>query len=172
MKENNSQIKINLFSLLVVFFLLAAFVFVGSLLNKEMTKIKLMKMVVTSERIYSGRREDILEVLKRNDSASESALIREINAPEKGVYQISLLIKKDNSYRLVGYYGDRRDLSSTEMDKLNSLLLKDGVVKTQEDVFAKQEWVEDKIYVFTPIKNKSDELIGYLVVGVNRKQDI
>lgn len=172
MKENNSQLKINLGPLLLVVVLLIAFVFVGSLWNKERTRQKLGKMVATSERIYSVRGDSILEVLKRNDSASESSLLREINAPEKGVYQISLLVKNGKSYRLVESYGGRRELSSTELDKILGLLSKDKSVTTDQDVFARQEWVEDKIYVFTPIKNKTDELIGYFVVGVNRKQDI
>ncbi len=172
MKENNSQLKINLGSLLLVVVLLIAFVFAGSVWNKERTRQKLGKMVMTSERIYSARKDSILEVLKRNDSASESSLIREINAPEKGIYQIGLLVKKEQSYRLVESYGGRRELSSTELDKIIGLLSKDKSIATEQDVFARQGWMEDRIYVFTPIKNITDELVGYFVVGVNRKQDI
>ncbi len=172
MKENNSQLKINLGPLLLVSVLLVAFIFAGSLWNKERTKQKLAKMVISSERIYLTRKDQILKVLGQDDSASESALMREINAPEKGIYQISLLIKKDGSYRLVETYGSRRELSSTELDKILGLLSNDKSVATDKDVFAKQEWVEEKVYVFTPIKNKTDDLVGYFVVGVSRKQDL
>ncbi len=172
MKENNSQLKISLWPLVLVAALLVVFVFAGSLWNKERTKQKIGKMVTASERIYSVRKDNLLKVLELKDSASESALIREINLPEKGIYQISLLVKKGESYRIIGHYGESRDINSTELNKLTGLLLKDKSVTADVDVFAKQEWIEDRIYVFTPMKNKLDELVGYFVVGVNRKQDL
>ena len=151
---------------------MTAFVYAGSLWNIERTKQKLTKMTVASERIYSARREQILNVLEKNDTASQSALIKEINIPEKGIYQVNLLLKEKDTYVLVGQYSERRNLNNVELELLKPLLADDKSVSIDKDVFSKYDWVEDRIYTFTPIKNKSGSLVGYFVLGVSRRQDL
>lgn len=172
MKENNSDLKINLVPFLVIALVVTAFVYAGSMWNKERTKQKLVKMSVTSERIYTARQDQILTVLEKGDFASQSALIKEINIPEKGIYQVNLLLKDKDTYVLVGQYSERRNLNNVELELLKSLLSADKSVSTDKDVFSKYDWVEDRIYTFTPMKNKSGGLVGYFVLGVSRRQDL
>lgn len=172
MNENNSDLKINLVPFVLIAVAVTVFVYAGSMWNKERTKQKLVKMMVTSERIYSARKDQILSVLEKGDLASQSALIKEINIPEKGIYQVNFLLKDKDTYVLVGQYSERRNINSVELELLKSILSEEKSVSTDKDVFSKYDWVEDKIYTFTPIKNKSGSLVGYFVLGVSRRQDL
>lgn len=172
MKENNSHLKISVWPFLFVFVLLFLSVLGGSRWNKIRIEKKLLKIEATIERIYTARKEEIIATVMSDNSASQSALLNQINAPEKGINVLNFLLLKGGQYRFISQYFGNRNLNVGEIENLEKILNEDKSVSTDEDLFLRARWEDEKLYAFTPIKDKNGSLIGYLMLSVGKKQNL
>ncbi len=172
MAENNSYIKINIWQLLVVALLVTLTVLGGSWWNRRRLDEKLVRIKASVERIYQARKDEIIKAIKTGEKVSEINLLRQINEPEKGILSINFLIIEGDGYRLVSDMYTDGKLNSDKTSYLRQILADDKSVATDVDVFPRQQWEGEKVYAFTPILGYDGKLLGYMVLGINRKQNI
>lgn len=171
MANKKSEINISLFHLIVVGIVITATVIAASFWNQYRTQTKLSKMMVQSEKIYVAHQEEFVKAIKDNTRYSYTKFLNEVNAPEKGIYQIGILTKDDSGmYHLESSWAEG-GLNADETSKLNQLLSSQHSVSTDTDLSLNTYNQKDNLFVFTPIKNK-DVVIGFVVVSVRRNQNI
>lgn len=174
------KIKITFWPFLIITVFVTFFLIIGIIIDKNRTSYKLEKITNQIEKIYQAHTREFIEIAILSDIVRASNLLDTINAPEKGIYLISVLRKTPGGWNFYkgGYpyqnnnYSDYDvPLNSDQIDKLNKILSPQQTTITLEPIFDHLWWDKNNIYAFTPIKDK-DSLVGYVVLKVGKAQNL
>ncbi len=172
MTNKKSDVSISFFHLIVVAVIITATVITASFWNQYRTQTKLSKMMVQSEKIYTAHQEEFVKAIKENNRPSYAKFLNEINTPEKGIYQISILTRDSSGvYHLENSWSEMTP-NIDEVVKLNLILSDQKSVSTSQKLSLNTYGPDDNLFTFTPIKDDKGIVIGFVVVSVRRNQNI
>lgn len=171
MTNDKSYLKINFLPLIVISLLILVSILGASFWNEARTESKLARIQEHTERIYEAHKDEFVTAIKSTERNSYGYFINQVNVPERGIYNVSILIKDDK-----GNYSIRNSWSTEGVDvevanRLNSILSNEKAISTSEDIFANDPNEEGKLSAFTPIK-EGGKVIGFVMVSVRKDQDL
>ncbi len=171
MENNKPYVNINFFPLIAIAVILVVSIIIGSFWNKARTEIKLSKIQAHSEAIYKAHRDGFINAIKANNETDYKNFLGEVNLPERGIYDISILVRNDDGSFALQERGGKGILDAETNQKLNSTLSDKESVSMSENILPNAQG-DDDLYAFTPIKDNGGSLLGFVVVSVRKYQNI
>lgn len=175
MNQKIKTIKISFLPIIAISFIIVVLILIASIWDQSRTYQKLERLAAQSQQIYKAHAEDFVKIAELTDPILAGNLLNEINAPERGVYNIYVLRNTSEGMRLLIRAGKdwKEDvLLNPEQERKVKNVVDDSKTTTSTDeIFKNFWWGDNSLYAFTPIK-RGDSTIGYVMVVLPKSRNI
>lgn len=167
----SESIKIQFLPILGIFLFVFLFVVAGFVWNGARLSQKLTTLETHTADIYKANASEFISLASSDDLEQIKNVLKNINEPEQGIYQIDLIVKKDNKWIYYNNYGQKQTIvSDSQMQKISDSIHLSSSGRLKEDLF-RSLYFDEGIYGINTIE-KDGQIIGYVLVRLAKNKNI